>query len=166
MKLIKDKLIDDNKVKSDLFENKPLDPTVSVRDTISYEALYHSDPVTVKGSTFQGHYYPVHCMEDAVKSLRALLQSKVLSKSHHILYAYTYLDVNGQQVSGNSDDGEWRASCLLKDKLKCLQEIPMVKRRHGGPNLCKQRFELITKVATEVLEKADTQLVIVENIKH
>ena len=141
VKLIKDKLFVDNKVKSDLFENKALDLTISVGDAISYEALYHSDPVTVKGSTFQGHYYLVHCMEDAVKSLMALLQSKVISKSHHIIYTYNYLDVNGQQVSGNSDDGEWSASCLLKDKLKCFQGILMVTRRHDGPNLGKQRFE-------------------------
>ena len=154
IKLIKDKLIVDNQVKSDVFEKEPLDKNISLGKTIKYEQLFHSSSTTVNGSTFQGHYYPIHSGEEATQALRAIYQNKTLAKSHHVIYAYNYIDPDGQTISGYSDDGEWQTSVMLKDLLEAninSNGILIVTRRHDGPNLGKRRFDLVRDVAREVL---------------
>ena len=141
IKLIKDKLIVDNQVKSDIFEKNPLDKIISLGEPIKYETLFHSNVTTVNGSTFQGHYYPIHSGEEATQSLRAIYQNKTLVRSHHVVYAYNYIDPDGQPISGYSDDGEWQASVILKDLLEASigsNGILIVTRRPDGPNVGKQ----------------------------
>ena len=117
IKLIKDKMIINNKVQSEVFEKNPLNVTMSVGETINYNMMLHSSVTMVNGSTFQGHYYPIHSGEEAHQALRAIFQNRMLAQSHHAVYGYNYLDINGDKVSGFSDDGEWQAGVILKDLL-------------------------------------------------
>ena len=90
---------------------------------------------------------------EASQVLRSCYQGDT-AKSDHIIYAYRFLDENGQTVSGHDDDGEWSASQILMELLqdKGINDgILIVTRKHGGQNLGKQRFDIIRQVAHEAL---------------
>ena len=112
IKLMKDKLIVDNQVKSDIFEKYPLDKIISLGEPIKYKTLFHSNVTTVNGSG-----------AEATQSLRAKYQNNTLARSHHIVYAYNYIDPDGPPISGYSDDGEWQASMILKDLLEASIDL-------------------------------------------
>ena len=157
IKPIKDKMIINNKVQSEVFEKNPLNVTMSVGETIDYNMMLHSSVTMVNGSTFQGHYYPIHSGEEAHQALRAIFQNRMLAQSHHAVYGYNYLDINGDKVSGFSDDGEWQAGVILKDLLDKSDNpngILIVTRKHDGPNLGRKRFEVMRKFANDVLDIA------------
>ena len=155
IKLIKDKLIVNNKLKSDMFESNPVKYVTPTEDVISFDTIQHSSRITIKDSIFQGHFHPVHTQKEAKQVLRALHQNEVVSDSDHVIYAYKYIDLDGQTLEGYSDDGEWNASCILRDLLqqKGLTEAMLVVTcKYGGYKLGKKRFELIKQVASEVLQ--------------
>ena len=110
-------MIINNKVQSEVFEKNPLNTTMSVGETIDYNMMLHSNVTLVNGSTFQGHYYPIHSGGEAQQALMAIFQNRIPAQSHHVIYAYNYLDINGDKLSGYSDDREWQASVILKDLL-------------------------------------------------
>ena len=117
--------------------------------------MQHSSIITSYKSVFQGHFYPMHTEGEGIQALRALLQSEKTLKSSHIMYAYNYIDENGETITGHSDDGEWGGSCILSDLLKeksISNAILMVTRIYGGQNLGNKRFTYIKQVATDVLE--------------
>ena len=121
-------------------------------DAISFDTIQHSSCITVKGSIFQCHFHAVHTQKEAKQVLRAHHQNKVLSDSDHVIYAYKYIDLDGQTLEGYSVDGEWNVSCILRDSLqqKGLTEAMLVVTcKYGGYKLGKKRFELIKQVANE-----------------
>ena len=156
IRLIKDKLIVDSKVNSDSFHKSPIDFTLPVQDSVDIANLTHSTVLSEKGSLFQGHIYPIHSLDQGSQALRAIMQDPVFAKSDHILYAYEYVDGDGQLASGYYDDGEWTGSQILSEVLRqrnVNNAILIVTRVHGGTNLGKARFDLIRRVAADALDK-------------
>ena len=152
IKLVKDKLFVNNQLIKGKFESNCLDH-ITTSDAIDYNHIEHTLPRTVKNSVFQGHYHSVHTQMEASQVLRSCYQGDT-AKSDHIIYAYRFLDENGQTVSGHDDDGEWSASQILMELLqdKGINDgILIVTRKHGGQNLGKQRFDIIRQVAHEAL---------------
>ena len=155
IKLVKDKLIVNNKLKSDTFESNPVKYVTPTEDDISFDTIQHSTRIIMEDSVFQAHFHPIHIQKEAKQVLRALHQNKVVSDSDHVIYAYKYVDLDGQTVQGYSDDGEWNTSCILRDLLqqKGLTEAMLVVTcKYGGYKLGKKRFELIKQVANEALQ--------------
>ena len=64
IKLVKDKLLIDSKVKCDVFESKPLEYITGSSVSIKNENIQHSSSLTVKKSVFQGHFYPAPTEEE------------------------------------------------------------------------------------------------------
>ena len=156
VKLIKDKLFVNNEVTTEAFEANPVKITTPSDEAIHFNAITHSDRVNVKNSVFQGHFMPVHTEREVKKVIRALHQHETVADSNHIIYAYRFIDLDGQQVCGHSDDGEWTASVMLMDLLKekgFEEAILVVTRKYGGINLGKKRFDLIKQVAKEAMSK-------------
>lgn len=154
IKLVKDKLIVNDEVSTQVFESNPIKFTTPTEDVLAYDAIQHSARTNVKNSIFQGHFSAVHTQKEAVKVLRALHQNEVVADSDHVIYAYRYTDLDGEDIEGYSDDGEWTASKLLMDILKMNEiheAILVVTRKFGGKKLGKQRFEIIKQVATAVI---------------
>ena len=59
------------------------------------------------------------------------------------------------KITGHSDDGEWSASKILMNQLlekQITNAFIAVSRIHEGPNLGKMCFNIISRVATEVIE--------------
>ena len=136
----------------------PLDTTLPVSEPIALENLTHSSPVTVKGSIFQGHLYPIHTEGEAIQAIRAISQDKDLARSNHTMYAYKFIDPDGETRSGYCDDGEWASGSLLAGVLRekgLSNVLIMVTRKFGGVHLGKRRFELIRQVANETITKYD-----------
>ena len=161
IKLVKDKLIVNNKVNTQAFESNPIKFSTPTDDVLSFDAIQHSARTKVKNSIFQGHFSPVHTQKEAIKVLRALHQNEVVADSDHVIYAYRYIDLDGEQIEGYSDDGEWTASALLMDLLKTNginEAILVVTRKFGGNKLGKQRFQIIEQVATQVIGKLNFEL--------
>ena len=126
-------------------------------DVVPYEYnnLYHTEPVQLDGSTFQGHVKSVSSVEDAVMARNALFQSDAIATAEHIMYAYRIDNEDGIFVTGNSDDGEWNGSSILVDLLDNLKMDNIflaVSRLHRGPNLGKRRFQLIKQAGEAALQ--------------
>ena len=154
IKLVGDKLMINSNVNTEAFEKNRLETISSVKDPIPFENMLHSNPVTLKGSSFQGHLYPVHTMGEAVQALRSLSQDESSINSDHAMYAYNFTDPEGNNRSGYYDDGEWKGSTVLSSILedrKLSDVILIVTRKFGGVFLGKKRFQLIKKAAAEVL---------------
>ena len=133
-----------------------IDFTLPVQDSVDIANLTHSTVLSEKGSLFQGHIYPIHSLDQGSQALRAIMQDPVFAKSDHILYAYEYVDGDGQLASGYYDDGEWTGSQILSEVLRqrnVNNAILIVTRVHGGTNLGKARFDLIRRVAADALDK-------------
>ena len=149
---VKDKLMHNGKVIPSNFEQNKLPSLKSIPQ--DYNALFHSEPVTVEGSTFQGHAMTVHSVEDAVRARDALFQDPAVASADHLMYAY-HIDVGeGIFESGNSDDREYKGSDVL---VKFIQNQDIenifvaVSRIHSGPNLGGRRFQLIKQACADVL---------------
>ena len=66
------------------------------------------------------------------------------------------MDLDGEQIEGYSDDGEWTASTLLMALLKkngINEAILVVTRKFGDNKLDEQCFQIIEQVATQVIGK-------------
>ena len=154
VKLVADKLMINSNLNKEAFEMNPLDTTLPASEPISFENLTHSSPVTIKGSIFQGHLYPIHTEGEAIQAIRAISQDKDLVKSNHTMYAYNFIDPDGATRSGYCDDGEWASGNLLDGILrekKLSNVVIIVTRKFGGVHLGKRRFELIRQVANETI---------------
>ena len=154
VKLVKGKLLINNKVTKQAFEANPVKITTPSDEAIDFNVINHSDHVNIKNSSFQGHFLPVHTLQEAKQVLRALHQRETVAECNHVVYTYRFIDLDGQQVSGYSDDGEWTASLMLMDLLKekgLDEAILVVTRKYGGLNLGKKRFDIIKQVAAEAM---------------
>ena len=154
IKLVGDKLMIKSNVNTEAFEKNRLETISSVKDPIPFENMLHSNLVTLKGSSFQGHLCPVHTMGEAVQALRSLLQDESSINSDHAMYAYNFTDPEGNNRSGYYDDGEWKGSTVLSSILedrKLSDVILIVTRKFGGVFLGKRRFQLIKQAAAEVV---------------
>lgn len=154
VKLVGDKLLINSKVNTETFEMNPFDTTLPAAEPIDVKNLIHSSPVTVKGSIFQGHLYPVVTEGEVIQAIRAISQDKDLAKSEHTMYAYNFIDPDGETRSGFCDDGEWSSGSLLAGILRekeLSNVVIIVTRKFGGVHLGKRRFELIRQVANETL---------------
>ena len=155
IKLINDKLMVNSKVNSEAFEKNPLDYTNSLDEPIAYENIFHSEILTIKGSSFQGHIYPIQTDSEAIQVLRAMGQNKATVNCEHTMYAFKFHDADGHIKHGYSDDGEWKGHAVLTkllDEKEMNGVILIVTHKFGGQHLGQQRFNLIRKVATEVLD--------------
>ena len=115
---MKDQLIVDSKINSDSFYRNPIDLNTPVHDCVDIANLTHSSVMSEKGSLFQGHIYPIHSLDQGSQALRAIMQDSIFAKSDHILYAYEYMDGDGQHTTGYCDDGEWTGSQILSEMLR------------------------------------------------
>ena len=105
IRLIRDKLLVDQKVITDSFQSNPLDSSVSNSEPVDFKNMIHSSVISEKGSMFQGHVHVIFSLEQGTQSLTAIVQYPVFSKSDHILYAYEFTDGDGEQIAGYCDDG-------------------------------------------------------------
>ena len=154
IKLVKDKLVVNGKVNTQAFESNPIKYMTQSENVLRFDAIQHSARMNVNKSIFQGHFSPVHTQKEAIAVLRALHQNEVVADSDHVIYTYRYIDLDGEQIEGYSDDGEWTASKLLMDLLKTNgqnEAILVVTRKFGGNKLGKRRFDIIKQVATSAL---------------
>ena len=121
-----------------------------------YDELAHSDEIRFNGSVFQGHAAFVHSVEDAVRAKDALLQDLHVSSADHLMYAYHIDNEDGVFATGNSDDGEIKGSEVISNYLqenKLENMFVAVSRIHNGPNIGRQRFNLIRQSCAEVIAK-------------
>ena len=68
---------------------------------------------------------------------------------------FKFHDADSHIKHGYSDDGEWKGSVVLAkllDEKEMNGVILIVTHKFGGQHLGQQHFNLIRKVATEVLE--------------
>ena len=65
VKLVADKLVN-SLVNMEAFEKNCLDPSLSVGEPIWLDNMVHSNPITLKGSVFQGHLYQIHTEGEAI----------------------------------------------------------------------------------------------------
>ena len=94
-------------------------------------------------------------VKDAAEVRDGLFQSQHVANAHHLIYAYSVIDVSGMRITGHSDDGEWAASKLLVNLLAknpAENIFVAVSRRHEGPNLGRQRFNIIVSAAKDALQ--------------
>ena len=155
VRLIRDKLLVNNKPVKNCFENNTLqlvhDPQIT---PIKFKDMVHTEIFEKSQSYFQGHVYTVNTTAEAAAARSALLQDPEVAKAHHISYAYLISDETGE-TSGQSDDGETGASEILRtviEEKKLTNLFLAVSRLHNGPNLGKKRFEIIRTTALDVLE--------------
>ena len=84
----KDKILIDGKFKDTFnFERNTLGTLTPF--SIHYDKIAHTEKITDKGSTFQGHILPVTTLNEAIATKNALLQNPDLSAATHLTYAYT-----------------------------------------------------------------------------
>ena len=98
----------------------------------------------------------VHSIEDAVRARDALFQDLQVASADHLMYAYHVDNEHGVFVTGNFDDGEIKGSqviCNYMQELNLENMFIAVSRAHNGPNIGKQRFDLIRQSCVEVLQK-------------
>lgn len=152
--LSKDKILMDKVpigISTSMFEKNTL-PKISPLTT-SNDHLVHSQILSERNSFFQAHKTLVCNTEQSSAALSALYRNASIAESHHIMYAYSFIQDN-QTVTGHSDDGEIGGSKILEDLIvetKTNNIFLCVSRQKHGSNIGKQRFELIKKNATEVL---------------
>ena len=116
VKLVKDKLLVGNQVIDNIFHKNKLQSTPA--DSVPSITDVTQTPVKeIHRSFFQGHAIRVSSIKDAAAAIQALYQSSEVTNSDHLMYAYTVTDDNRMRICGNSDDGEWSASCLLADLI-------------------------------------------------
>ena len=154
IRFTKDKLLMNSQVVPHVFERNPL-PIIKVFPW-DYDRLAHSDEITLSGSVFQGHAAFVHSIEDAVRARDALFQDLQVASADHLMYAYHVDNEHGVFVTGNFDDGEIKGSqviCNYMQELNLENMFIAVSRAHNGPNIGKQRFDLIRQSCVEVLQK-------------
>ena len=159
VKLVADKLTVNSRVNMEAFEKNRLDLSLNTCEPISLDSMVHSNPIRLKGSVFQGHLYQIHTEGEAVRALRALNQDELLVKSDHVMYAYNFVDPEGNTKSGYFDDKEWRGSSVLSaviDQRSLTNVILIVTRKFGGVHLGKKRFELIKQVANDAVDVYNT----------
>ena len=144
VKLIKDKIIVNSKIKNEVFEKNPLNMMVACGEPVKFDNLVHSETIIEKGSVFQGHLYPAHTIADATQALRSLAQNYDIAKNDHWIYAYNITGLDAQVKCGYNDDEEWKAGTILMELLKGLSEVILIMtRKYVGINLGKKFFELI-----------------------
>ena len=98
----------------------------------------------------------VHSIEDAVRARDALFQDLQVASADHLMYAYHVDNEHGVFVTGNFDDGEIKGSqviCNYMQELNLENMFIAVSRANNGPNIGKQRFDLIRQSCVEVLQK-------------
>ena len=125
---------------------------------VNYSELFHSEPISLQGSVFQGHVKSISSLEDAVQARDALFQEPSVASASHIMYAYRISNDDGTFLQGNSDDGEYRGSSILLEQIegKMMKDVFLaVSRVHKGPNLGKKRFKLIEQACIDVLNLKD-----------
>ena len=154
VKMVADKLIVNSNVSTEAFELNPLDTTMPASEPIPLETLLYSSPVTVKGSIFQGHLYPVHTEGELIQAIRPISQDKQLAKSNHTMYAYNFIDPGGVNRCGYFDDGEWRGGSILSSIL-CENQLSnvviIITMKFRGVHRGKKCFELIRQMANEAI---------------
>ena len=152
IRFMKDKLMINHQEVTPAFEKNPL-PIIQVFPW-HYDKLAHSEEIRFNGSVFQGHAASVHSIEDAVRAKDALLQDLQVASADHLMYAYHIDNEDGVFASGNSDDGEIKGSEIIVNYLqenKLENVFVAVSRIHKGPNLGKQRFNLIKQSCVDVI---------------
>ena len=152
--LSKNKLFINGTRKTDSLESNRLKYITVDTAPLSYDQIQSSLPVEMKGGHFQGYSHCIHTRSEASSVLRALHQNLDTVSCDHIIYAYSITDLDGKNVSGHSDGGEWGAGTIHHDLLQVNNAndcILIVTRKFGGHNLGKQRFDLIRKSAIKVL---------------
>ena len=153
---VKDQLLHNGKVVPSSFEHNVL-PDIPVIP-LDYDELCHSEPISLNGSTFQGHAINVQTVEDAVSARNALFQNTAIAAAEHIVYAYRIDTHDGIFEMGNSDDGECRGSEILVRLLECEERDNIflaVSRVRCGGNIGKRRFELIKQAGEEAMHLLD-----------
>ena len=151
--LIKDQLLVGNQIIEPDFEKNKLQSTPCTIPK-PYDDITHTTIIQEKGSTFQGHAVKISTLKEACQSRDALFQSLSVTRSHHLIYAYSVQDESGLAITGNNDDGEIAASKILQSLIQeqgLTNVFLAVNRRHDGPNLGKQRFDIIKSVAISAL---------------
>ena len=154
IRFIKDKLMINSQEVPPTYEQNQL-PSTKVFPW-DYESLAHSDEIKLNGSVFQGHAAFVSSIEDAVRARDALFQDMQVASADHLMYAYHIDNEDGVFVTGNFDDGEIKGSVVIANYLQQneLENVFLaVSRIHKGPNLGKQRFNLIRQSCNEVIQK-------------
>ena len=152
--LIKDKLMVGSQVVQDAFEKNKL-PSLPSSNPPSLDLISQTEVVEIKGSRFKGFSAKVNSVRHTAEVREALFQSQHVAVADHTLYAYIVTDDTGMKITGHSDDGEWSASKILLNKLlenKQENTFLAVSRIHAGPNLGKQRFNIIANVASDALK--------------
>ena len=76
IKLVKDKLILNNKVNTQGFESNPLKFSTPTDDVLRFDAIQHSARTKVKNSIFQGHFHQFTPRKKLSRSLELYIRMK------------------------------------------------------------------------------------------
>ena len=149
----KDKLLHNGQLVENTFEQNTLPKLNTI--PMAYEDMFHSEPITIQGSVFQGHAMTILSIEEAVRARDALYQNPSAAAADHVMYAYRIDREEGIYETGNHDDGECMGSDVL---VRCIQEAKIdnifvsVTRIHSGPNLGNRRFQMIQQACRDVIQ--------------
>lgn len=115
----------------------------------------HSQLVTNKGSTFQGHAANLSKNTSPAAVLANLLSNTGIAKAEHNIYAFRS-KVGGTVKESCSDDGEHGAGqCLLRilREQDALDVMVVCTRWFGGTHIGPKRFDHFTDCTKEALGK-------------
>ena len=84
------------------------------------------------------------------------IQDLHVSSADHLMYAYHIDNEDGVFTTDNSDDGEIKGREVISNYLqenKLENVFVAISRIHNGPNIGRQRFNLIRQSCAEVIVK-------------
>ena len=148
VKLVRDKLISNNKVVDPGFSKRPLKPHTEKHFVTALQTIKQSNEYVEQDSRFQAYAFNVGCESEVQTGLAAI--RKIHPFATHHVYAYQYVDpITGENVRGHDDDGEWGASKHVAQQLETLakNKLIVIVRYFGGIFLGKRRFEIHNNAA-------------------
>ena len=154
-KLIQNKLFVNNQLYDECRRDRLVFSDDDVEASKDIE-LEHSDIVTEKGSTFQGHAAQIDDVSLVKPVLIKSFENKLVAGAEHNIYAYRITKPDGTIREMSNDDREIGAGYRL---LKILREKELTNvmvtctRWFGGKHLGPSRYEFIENAATEALDK-------------
>ena len=152
VKLVRDRLVVNGKVKEQQLVKNPLKPMAAAVD--AEEIVWtQTEQQTENKSIFWGQGTPINSIEDAQEGLAKILEEDENAKATHIVYAYRFTDEKGVVVEGHDDNGEVGASRILMEELCRINAnaIIAVLRHYGGRNLGPKRFKLYREHAQALM---------------
>ena len=128
---------------------------MDVSEVASKMKSRHTSVVSKDNSHFQAHSVDITSKDDVIPAITALSADPRVAGATHLMYAYR-VGTENYFFHNWEDDGEWGGGRCIMDAITSrgvYNKLICVTRWHNGQNLGKVRFELITDLAREIIDR-------------